>query len=127
MRYEVDKLLNVFDAHGSIIVGLDFDDTVFPLTNSEYVVKRCEKVRDLINSFQPSHLVVCLYTVSDFSALEYKKSILNFYHINYSYVNKSPIKMGDGSKPFFNILLDDKAGLNESIEILTDFHKNIYQ
>lgn len=127
MRYETSKLLDVYRKHGEIIVGLDFDDTVFPLTVSECVEERCARVRELIRSFDDGDLCICVYTVSDDSSLEYKKFILHSFGIYCDYINTSPVKIGNGAKPFFNILLDDKAGLNESIEILTEFKNEIYK
>ena len=40
--------------------------------------------------------------------------------MNFSYYNHSPINPSS-FKPHFNILLDDSAGLNESMELLCEF------
>jgi hypothetical protein len=127
MRYETEKLIRTFSEHRKIIIGLDFDDTIFPLTISEYIEERCARVQSLIKSFKKEDIVLCIYTVSDNSSLKYKEFILHSLDINFDYVNRSPVIIGNGDKPFFNILLDDKAGLNESIEILTEFKKEIYK
>lgn len=124
MKYETEKLLEVLGYHNTIIVGLDFDDTIFPLSNNEGIKKRCEKVKDLIYSVKDK-ITLCLYTVADEQSLLYKKKLMELWEIPPAYINKSPVKLGDGTKPYFNILLDDKAGLNEAIEILTEFKNNL--
>lgn len=124
MDYDLKKLYDAYNHHKSIIIGLDFDDTVFPLTQDDYVVDRCNRCVEAVRGFnakKPELIdsIVCLYTNSDKQSLVYKKFIVEkVFRIRVDYVNESPILSGNG-KPFFNILLDDKAGLNESIDRLT--------
>ena len=126
MRYEVIKLLEVLKTHGKIIVGCDFDDTVFPLTQVPYITKRCEIVIGLLKELR-DRITLCMYTVTNKQELAYKKHIMIYtMGLRPDYINKSPlVRVGDGSKPYFNIVLDDKAGLNEAIEILTEFKENL--
>ena len=125
MRYETRKLLSIHEQHGKIVVGCDFDDTVFPFTNDLYIETRCEKVRDLLKAVR-EQIVLCLYSVSDDQSMIYKEHIMRQYGLEPDYINESPVSpWKDSKKPFFNLLLDDKAGLNESIEILTEFYNTI--
>ena len=124
MKYETKKLLEVLKFHNTIIVGVDFDDTVFPLNDTIYIRTRCSKVVSLLKELKYK-ITICLYTVSDNQSLKYKKYLMETLGIKADYVNESPIKLGNGGKPYFNILLDDKAGLNETIEILTEFKNKI--
>ena len=124
MRYETKKLFEVLEFHNTIIVGVDFDDTVFPFTDTSYSRTRCNKVVNLVKELKDK-ITICLYTVADNESLKYKKYILETLGIKAAYINESPIKLGNGDKPYFNILLDDKAGLNETIEILTEFKNKI--
>jgi len=120
MRYETEKLLEVLEFHNTIIVGVDFDDTIFPLSTNNYIIERCSKVVELIKSLKDV-ITICLYTVADNQSIAYKKQLMKEWEIPAAYVNESPVTLGNGAKPYFNILLDDKAGLNETIEILTEF------
>lgn len=122
MEAEVKRLLDVYNEHGKIIVGLDFDDTVFPLNDLQSDI--CFKVRQLILGLQPD-ITICLYTISDAQSLKYKLALLNYWDIYPDYINESPVKFGDCIKPYFNILLDDKAGLPYTLEVLTKFKKEI--
>lgn len=125
MSYELDKLVATYNEHNCIVVGVDFDDTVFPFTNSMFVEDRCKIVRDLLISIR-SNITLCLYTVADEQTLKYKVEIMNQYGLSPDYINDSPVSPWEDSKKlFFNILLDDKAGLNETIETLTKFKDRI--
>jgi hypothetical protein len=121
----VDKLLKAYKEHGKIIVGLDFDGTVFSLEGDDDVV--CAKVRLLILDLQKKDaIILCLYTIADAQSLQYKTHIMTSWGIPVDYINHSPVKIYDHcDKPYFNILLDDKAGLNEALEILTEFNKKL--
>ncbi len=124
MKYETKKLLDVYDEHRKIVLGCDFDDTIFPLTDNDYIRSRCEKIIELITSIRKVvHL--CLYTTTNPQELKYKVHIMkNTMKLYPNYINESPIRFGGNTKPYFNILLDDKAGLNEALEILEECKDN---
>ena len=123
MDYDLQKLHIAYKQHGKIIIGLDFDDTIFPLSSNKTVIDRCRSVVNAIVNYmiktpKERKPIICLYTNSDEQSLVYKKFITeNYYRIPVDYVNESPVLTGNG-KPFFNILLDDKAGLTESCQRL---------
>lgn len=123
MDYELEKLKDTYLEHKSIVLGIDFDDTIFPLSDDEYIIDRCRRVRKAIRDFNgvdPTIInsINVLYTNSDSQSLVYKKFITqNVFKIRVDYINESPILSGNG-KPFFNLLLDDKAGLEESLQRL---------
>ena len=123
MSYELTKLLVAEKKYGKIVVGVDFDDTIFPLDHNPYNVNRCSKVRSLVLQLQTQNRAnLCLWTVAEDWSMMYKKHISKEYGIKFNYFNESPIVHGtDIRKPHFNILLDDKAGLNETIKILEEF------
>lgn len=118
----LEKLKEVYGEHGKLIIGLDFDNTIFPLKH-EYV-EMCNKVKNLIKECQ-IYSTICLYTIADNQSLSYKLEILKCWGIRVDYVNESPIKLGNNDKPYFNILLDDKAGLNETYNILKEFNEQL--
>lgn len=118
----LEKLKKVYKTHGKIIIGLDFDNTIFPLQHEN--VDICDKVKKLIKECQV-YSTICLYTVADNKELSYKLEILKCWGIRVDYANESPIKLGNGDKPYFNILLDDKAGLNETYKILNEFNEQL--
>ena len=112
----LEKLLNVYKQHDTIIIGVDFDDTIFKFSedaNEKDIIIR----RKLLKYLKP-YITICLYTVSDNDSLRYKIALMKEWDIEPDYINESPVKIGNGAKPFFNLLLDDKAGLQETTKVL---------
>lgn len=123
MRYETEKLVKCYEEHGKITVGLDFDDTIYPLRDHPFVVKRCAQVRSLIEAVRDK-VTLCLWTVAADWSQKYKVTITEeLYGIKLDYVNESPLYEDPTvRKPFFNIVLDDNAGLDDAMAILAEFH-----
>jgi len=119
---QLTKLYNVYNKHGNIIIGLDFDDTIFALDPKRESI--CNKVRSLIKECKV-YSKICLYTVGDDQSIKYKIELMKLWGIEPDYINESPIKLGNGDKPYFNILLDDKAGLIESYNLLKQFNNTL--
>lgn len=123
MKFEVEKLVRIYKEHGSIVVGLDFDNTIFPLSDDIRVELRCDDVRALIHKIRPK-IKLCLWTVAADWSLKYKVVITEeLYSIELDAINASTMYDEPDSirKPFFNLLLDDNAGLDEAMSILREF------
>lgn len=119
------SLLKAYEDHGNIIIGTDFDDTIFPFNTDEDNVLRCKKTVLLLSKVK-NYATICLNSVADAQSLVYKEHIMELYGIPPSYVNESPVKKwGECTKPYFNIYLDDKAGLNEALEVLEEFYEQL--
>lgn len=118
----IAKLNEVYTQHGKIIIGVDFDDTIFPL-NSKYE-DICSNVRLLLREAKV-YSTICLYTVADEQSIKYKVELMRLWGIEPDYINESPIKLGNGVKPYFNLLLDDKAGLHQAFEVLKQFNNQL--
>ena len=117
----LQKLLDQYKKHGSIIVAYDFDDNVYPF-NLEV-----EELKDTVSLIQRlainNHKVYCYTSNED---MEKVTLYLHYNRIPYCSINKSPVGNDASSnssvgKQFYNALLDDKAGLNETKEVLEMF------
>ena len=114
----LNQLIDVYEKNGNIIIGLDFDDTIFPFNQSKVNIERCADVVKTVKSIKEV-VTICLFSVASPQTLVYKAHIMDLYGIKPDYINESPIKKwGECNKPYFNIQLDDKAGLNEALETL---------
>lgn len=100
--------------HGSLFVAFDYDNTVYDyhgkgIDYSDIInlLIECNKLgfKLILFSANRGHKLV--------SALENIDSM----GIEVDYVNENPT-MNTGKKPYFNILLDDRAGLKESYKYL---------
>lgn len=121
----LQHLIDTYKTHGKIIVGVDFDNTVHNSRKTAELSTRCENVREILKSLG-NIAILCLYTVVNSPlALDIKVAICKKnYGLNIEYVNESPIFKGS-TKPYFNILLDDKAGLDQALATLIKFQTTI--
>lgn len=109
------RLCQELDTHKKLVIGFDFDNTIFDVHNKggDYsqvisVLQRCKELG----------WTLCLYTAElreDW--LKWKVDYCKHFGIEPDYVNESPLIKGT-KKPFFNLLLDDRAGLEEAYTLL---------
>lgn len=115
----IKRLYEEYKTHGKLIVALDFDDTIFDFHNAGHyydcvktTIKRCQKLG--------FYVVLFTGTAKEKwpSQLEYldKKGI----HVTCVNQNPIPLPFGNDGKIYYNILLDDRAGLGQSLKILNE-------
>lgn len=115
-RLAIDRLKNEYKKHSDLVIGFDFDNTIYDTHKAGIST---DKVKTLLRQCSRLDFTMCLYSIisddgmSEHDKVEYCEDNL----INVDYVNNSPVKLGKG-KPFFSILLDDRAGLSSSYHIL---------
>lgn len=106
-----EKIAAVYAAHNNIIIAVDFDDTVYDWKNKGW---ECHKVVDLLLSAQEVlNTSIILFTCREGEKLEFAKNFLEERGVILHGVNENPDFPYTSSKPFYNILLDDKACLGE--------------
>ena len=107
------RLIGEYEKYHNLIIGFDFDNTICGLDNESI-----SKVILLLQECKKLGFTLCLYTISASDEwLEWKVKYCEYFGISPNYVNDSPVLRGN-RKPFFNILLDDRAGLNEACACL---------
>lgn len=110
-RGSYNRLLKEYKTHGKLVVGFDFDNTIFDVHNigGDY-----SDIINLLRECKKLGFILCLYTAElreDW--LKWKIGYCQHFGIEPDYVNESPLLPGT-KKPFFNILLDDRAGLESA-------------
>lgn len=116
----IDRLYNEWVTHGKIIIGVDFDDTISPwrLANEE----SCKKVISAIVRARFTGAYVVIHTACNPERYDEIRNYCKHVGLTIDTINENPIDLpygrGDKSKPMCNIYIDDRAGLNESLEIL---------
>ena len=113
----IERLTKEYKTHGKLVVGFDFDNTIFDIRNNGC---NYSDVINLLKECKKLGFVLCLYT-SEFSQdwLKWKIDYCKRFGIEPDYVNESPLLPGT-KKPFFNILLDDRAGLESAYTTLKE-------
>ena len=114
-RTAIDRLKGDYLKHGNLIIGCDFDDTIFDLYGQGFDMT---PIIDLLKICHNLGFTLCLWSaLTDDWSLSYKKEICRLSGIKFHYFNESPV-MNESRKPHFNILLDDRAGLSAAYNIL---------
>lgn len=112
--YRTDKLIKQYQEHGSLIIGVDFDYTIYN-PDIDYMYK---DIISLLLEAQKINCKLCLWT-ANLSRIPFILDKCKTEGLVFDYINKSPITIEENViKPHFNILLDDVAGLSQTLEIL---------
>ena len=112
----VAKLVTQYKTHKSLAIGVDFDYTIYnPDIDHMY-----EDIIKFLLEAQAINCKLCLWTANT-SRLPFIIDKCAEVGLVFDYINKSPINIGEETiKPHFNILLDDVAGLSQTLDILQD-------
>jgi len=113
----VERLWAEYTKHGKLIVALDFDDTLFDFHSQGAAHPR---VIALARECEALGFYLVLFTARMAenvpAALEYARSLgLTIAAVN---ANPFPLPYGNNGKPYYNILLDDRAGLASAYAVL---------
>ena len=95
--------------HKSLFVAYDYDNTVFDFhgLNINY-----SKIIELLRTCKSLGFTLILFTGNEGEKLEVIKKDLKHRNIPFDLINENPLM--NTRKPYYNILLDDRAGLKES-------------
>ena len=115
------RLLWEYNHYGRLIVGVDFDNTIRAVKQDS----SCEAVVELFRRCSADPKInLCLWTISGSSdghlsnghlSLQEKVEYCKSLGIKLDYINESPyLEDYSGKKQFFNVLLDDRAGLESA-------------
>lgn len=120
----VERLIAEWRKHPRLIVALDYDDTVFDWRSvgSEHKV-----VLDLIRECQKLNFHIVMWTASAPERFPFIQEFMRNAGIDVSSINENPIELpfGNHKKIYYNILLDDRAGLGASVAILQETIRRI--
>lgn len=113
----VERLLKEYKKHGKLILAVDFDDTVYPYhgTTDTHI-----RTLSLVKAAQDIGFYIVGWTAS--SPVRYP--MINQYFARHGIIldsiNKNPIDLpfGNNGKIYYNLLLDDRAGLGQACDIL---------
>jgi len=113
----LQRLLQEYEKHGQLVVGYDFDDTVH-----DFHGRGCthEKVIALLRDLRDIGCKCIAWTC--YPNLKYVIDYCKEHDIPLDGVNKDIIELPWTSrKPFYSVLLDDRAGLLQVYNDLTAF------
>lgn len=114
----INRLIKEYRKHGRLVVAYDFDNTVYDFHNKGY---RFDKVIDLIRKAHNLGCYLIVYSCSDSDRHDFIREYLNSNGIPFDSINENcPETNFSGGKLYYNILLDDRAGLESAYDNLGD-------
>lgn len=111
-----ERLEKEFLEHGSLYVAFDYDNTVFDYHGKGFSFPA---VKGLLRRCKNAGMKLILFTAKECDT-ELAPIIADCKANGYEpdYINESPVMKT--IKPYYNILLDDRAGLGQSATILSN-------
>lgn len=120
----VQRLHREYKKHPKLVVACDFDDTVYDFhqQGEEHL-----RVLQVLRQCNELGFYVVLWTASAPERFEFMKEYMQKNQVHISSINENPIKLpfGNHKKIYYNILLDDRAGLGQALDALEILINNI--
>ena len=109
----LERLIKQYKTQDRLVIAYDFDDTISP-----YWCSDCSDVQSVLRMCRNTldAYFIC-YTSND--NMEKVKNFIKKYDIPCDAINEdAPFAPVKGGKIFYNVFLDDKAGLGETVSTL---------
>ena len=125
LQYEnfVDRLRREYKAHGKIIIAYDFDDTV----NDFH--KKGREYKDVISTLKRwrNHAYFIVFSASNEERYEEIRGLCKEKDIPLDAINENipELNIPNGKKIYYNVFLDDRAGLYWAIKALNEIMNEI--
>lgn len=115
---QVARLVKEWKKHKGIIIGCDFDDTIYPYNFSS--ADECEIVLDSLRKAQSLGATITINTASIPSRFEFITNYCIKNGLNITGINSNHIELpfGKNGKIYANIFIDDRGGLAETLNTL---------
>ena len=121
----VERLMEMYHKHKSLVIACDFDDTLFDFHKKGFTYP---KVIDIIKECQELDFYIVIFTASAKSRHQFILDHCATLGIKPHKINENafPSPFGNEGKIFYNLLLDDRAGIGEAYRILRKTLDKIY-
>jgi len=121
MNWQLQRLVDEWVQHDRIIIAVDFDDTIFPfrLVTDQHE-ERIERTRALLRHCAAIGARIVIHTASASDRYGFIRDFCEAHGIHVEAINENlpGLKYGNSGKPYANIYLDDRAGLEAALDIL---------
>lgn len=123
--FVIDRLYNEWVEHKGVIVAVDYDNTLFDHHQKGY---QFNKVIELIRECKAMGCKIVIFSVSKKERYPQMKAYLDHFNIPFDKINENIIYLHDKPHPrkiYWNILLDDRAGLSSAYHVLNETMQRI--
>ena len=108
------RLLKQYKEHHSLVVAYDFDNTVYDYHKNGW---QFNNVIQLLQNLKRINCYLIIFTANE--DIEFVKKYCKDNEIPFDAINEQPpFYKSKSRKIYYNILLDDRAGLKESYDLL---------
>lgn len=113
MRKNQKRLIEEFARHGKLVVAYDFDNTVYDYHKKGYTF---DLVINLLRTAKEMGCYLIVFTCSDKSRYDFIRNHLQENDIPFDAINENcpDTNFTKSGKIYYNILLDDRAGLEQA-------------
>lgn len=113
----LERLEEEWKLHGKIIIACDFDDTISPWKLKGFDPKRTIEVLKIAKQ---TGAYIVIFTACNIERYDEIRKYCSDAGLEIDAINETPIDLpyGKNGKIYANIFIDDRAGLNESLNIL---------
>lgn len=119
----VARLYAEWQKHPRLVLAVDFDSTVFPWKDDSTHTR----VLSLVKKAQEAGFYIVIFTASAPERHQFMMTYLENRYIYVDSINKNPIDLpfGNHGKIYYNLLLDDRAGLGQACDTLEQLLEKI--
>ena len=111
-----ERLVKEWKKYGEIVIAFDFDNTVYDYHKKGHSYNQ---VISLLKECKDIGAYLILFTSRRDDELEFVEGYLKENNIPYDAINEDPIfTKASGRKIYYNVLLDDRAGLPSAYNTL---------
>ena len=127
---QLERLTRIYREHGSLTVACDFDNTLFDFHYEKEKAKRSmhdlSEIAVLLRRLKALGCFIIIWTANEDNT--FISQFLSHAQIPYDALNENPpFLKGSARKIYYNVLLDDAAGLRETYLLLCRFLDHITQ
>lgn len=111
-----NRLMDEWKKYGKLIIAFDYDNTVFDYSNKN---NQCSDVIELLQECKRHGFHMIVFTSCNADRIPEIESYLQAKNIPYDAINETPEYIPfQGRKVYYNLLLDDRAGLSSAAKVL---------
>lgn len=117
----VERLIKEWLAYGKIVLACDFDDTIYPWGfKTEEDLKFMIEVIRVVNLAQEVGVYLALWSACAPDRYDELRDWCTKMQTHVDSINENPIPLpyGNNRKMYYNHLLDDRAGLEQALDML---------
>lgn len=121
MNKYVTRLVQEWEQHGKIIIGVDFDDTISPWKfKDKEDLEKLDRIIQILRIARETGAYIVIFTACNSDRYQEIQEYCEKVRLPIDCINKTPFDLpyGNNGKIYANIFLDDRAGLDEALSML---------